>query len=191
MGELASAQVALVRASAFAGIVTGPAREDVLNASGNSGVELMMRILRNAESSGPAAVRGVSLSARGDELFSAVQRYLGQLESTQDLDAATDWQSKAERYRGRKEVIEELLNVLQNRSERTDIRAAVEIALFNVGVRHIGEAGDEVSFDPNRHQPIGSGIVPGEPAAIVEPGRCIGDQADAVVLVKARVQALR
>jgi hypothetical protein len=55
-------------------------------------------------------------------------------------------------------------------------------------VRQLGEAGEQVRFDVHAHRAETAGVLPDDPVVIAQPGRCLGDDADRVVLVKASVR---
>jgi hypothetical protein len=92
-----------------------------------------------------------------------------------------------QRYLGRKEVIQELLSLLSE-TETSDIpRAALDAALFNVGLRPLGVSGESATFNPHRHESSSPGIIRGDTTTIARPGWQVGDGEQAVVLEKAHV----
>ena len=143
--------------------------------------------LRLAESGDLASAKSMALLVQVDEVYRAVQQYLRSTPGASASSASPDRFLRHERYLGRKDIVQELLPVLDGVANPTALRDAVEVALFNVGVRPLGEAGELARFDPQRHQVDGEAAAPGEPVRVVRPGLAIGET-DGVVLRKAVVR---
>ncbi|MGH7515822.1 MAG: hypothetical protein ACREOQ_23220 [Gemmatimonadales bacterium] len=121
-------------------------------------------------------------------LYHAVQKYLGDLPSATDdpLDAP-ERAARLARYHGQRDLLMPLVEALESMPEAGPLRDAVEVAVFNAGVRRFGTVGETVAADFRLHDPVATGLLPGTPAILVRPGYRWGQEAEAV-LVKARIQ---
>jgi len=189
----ASIVVGLVRFSASVDSDSLPAR--ALAALPDGGRRLVeqaaVMALRRAEAQGGRGADSFVLVASGNDLYQAVQEYLRMLPlGTGRGDDSPERALRFERYLGRKEVIQGLLSALEMGTGEGPLRDAVEVALYNASVRPYCDVGQEVSFDTHSHEPEVPGIVPGDPVLVTRPGRRLGAEEDAIVLVKARVKPL-
>lgn len=74
-----------------------------------------------------------------------------------------------------------------NRAEDPDVRAGLARAMVALGLRPIGEVGDEVSFSGRLHVSDDS-LFKGDPAEIVAPGWVVADATGDRILQKAQVK---
>jgi len=140
--------------------------------------------LRTAGSGDQQRVTVLTLTGR--DLHLAVEAYLRGL----SRDAGGDSASGADviqRLNGKKDIITQILRAFE--AESIDSLGSVELqgALFNLGVRPLCAVGVETNFDNRRHQTFDPTLLPGDPAVIVSEGIQIGDGAESIVLVPARV----
>jgi hypothetical protein len=150
--------------------------------------QCILAALTRAEPDGGMSVGSAIIPAQGDELYQAVQNYLAKLTSTTQGSDSITRVEKVERYQGRRDVIESLLPVLEGRVTEDRIRDVLEASLFNVGLRAFGEPGDLVDFDFRFHRSDSPQVVPGDQVKVVQPGRKLGEEENAIVLSKALVE---
>lgn len=157
-------------------------------ASSQSIEHAILAVLQQAESDSASSVRNLALVVRGDEMYRAVQEYLRRLPVGAAGMNSPERALRLERYLGRKEVIQGLLSALHDVGEEGPLRDAMEVALFNVGVRPYGDSGEETRFDPDAHETKTSGVLPGDRVIVTQSGRRLGGQEDGIVLVRAQVR---
>jgi len=116
-----------------------------------------------------------------------IQGYLETLPVGGGDDVPAERSVHYQRYRGRKEVIQEILPLLTEADTPDIPRSALDAALFNMGVRPLGVSEGTDTFDIHRHEPIAPGIIPGDAVKVVRLGWQLGDGEDAVILERARV----
>lgn len=132
---------------------------------------------------------GLSLACLSvSDLQGVVEKYLDQLPDDRSSEAPEDRASRYARYAGRREVVESLLPLLYNIPSRDREHELVEAALFNAGVRPLGDVDEVVAFDEFLHQPVGQPALPSELVSIESPGWVLGSGQARIVMVKARVR---
>ncbi len=151
----------------------------------------VLRALTSGEQDDRLVKGGMALVVEGDELYDAVQEYLRHLPvGGSGGDVSPERALRFERHRAQKEIVEGLVSAIQTEAEPGPLRDAVEVVLFNAGVRRYSDPGDEVLFDAHLHEPMTAGILPGDRVAVLEHGHRLGGQQDGLVLVKAKVTLL-
>lgn len=149
----------------------------------------VLKALRRAQAIRPESSSTFVFVVRGDEVYRAVQRFLDDLPLSAVAQEETPERARRwERFVGRREVVQELVSALEDLRDDASLRDAVEVALFNAGVRVYGAPGERVLFDARYHEPLEPGIVPGDPVVVTRPGRKIGEEAEGIVVVKAKVR---
>ena len=146
----------------------------------------VLAVLRAAEEG--RASETVPVVASVDDLYEAAQDYLRTLPTGGGSDTEpAERSARYQRYIGRKEVIQELLPILERLSDGR-ARSELDAALFNVGLRPLGVSEGYDKFDTHRHEATTPGIVPGDTVIIARPGWQLGDGEGAIVLSRARVK---
>jgi len=123
------------------------------------------------------------------ELHDIVHDHLKSLTvASADSSAPAERSSQYERHLGKKEVLDKVISALDQSTDDESLREELDVTLFNLGVRPLGNVGATTEFDSRLHEAEESGIVPGAEVEIVEPGRSLGKDEDALVLSKAIVR---
>jgi len=126
---------------------------------------------------------------RGGELHRVLQDYLRKLPiGARGREQSPERALRYERYQGSKEVIEQVLLALEEPLDEGGLSDALEVALFNSGVRPLGVVGEHVSFDIHAHEAETPGVVPGDPVIVTRAGRYLGEPGGGLVLTKAKVR---
>jgi hypothetical protein len=146
-------------------------------------------VLRQMEENRSSSDAETVLVVLGKEVHGAVQEYLRKLPTGANTGQESPERAfRFERFKGSKEVIDQVLLAMEEPLEDKGLRDALEVALFNCGVRPLGTVGERVSFDPHVHEAETAGVVPDEPAIVTHPGRYLGDRKDGLVLAKAKIR---
>jgi hypothetical protein len=106
---------------------------------------------------------------------------------TKTGDDSPDRGSRFQRYQGRREVIEQVLNALDSSADHDRIRDTLEAALFNLGVRSLEKADATVAFNFREHESDTPGTMDGDPVTVLSPGRVLGDADTRILLMRAKV----
>lgn len=140
----------------------------------------------------PSSQSGACISVLSAvQLHDIVHSHLKSLASfSSDTAAPADRSSKYERHLGRKEVLDKVLAALHESTDHVSLRHLLEVALFNLGVRPLGNVGDRTKFEARLHEAEESGIVPGDMIEIVDAGRCFAKGDETFVLTKAKVRGI-
>jgi hypothetical protein len=158
-------------------------------AAGRATERATVHVLQKVEGDLSSHLADATLSVRGGELYRTVQEYLRRLPvGTRRGEDSPERALRYERYLGSKQVIEQVLAALDEPLDEGGLRDALEVALFNCGVRSLGNLNERLSFDAHAHEADTAGVLPGDLVTVIRPGRCLGDGEERVVLVKARVQ---
>ena len=129
------------------------------------------------------------VAIQSHDLYHTVQEYLANLQAgTSKGDETPERATRYQRYLGRKEAIEQVLQALHSSSADGGIRDTLEAALYNLGVRSLGTIGATASFNFREHESDTPGTTDGESVVIISAGRILGDANDRIVLVRAKVQ---
>jgi len=152
-------------------------------------MQLASRMLSEVEED-PSSQCGVCVSALSAiQLHDIVHRHLNSLATaSSNTSGPADRSSKYERHLGKKEVLDKVLNALVESADAESLRESLEVALFNLGVRPLGNVGDRTKFESRLHDCQESGVVPGDVVEIITAGRCLGKGEELLVLVKAKVR---
>ena len=151
----------------------------------------ILRVLQDDDTSSRDATQTI-FTITGRELHWLLQQHLNRVPQNTIADGVPhNLAAKHERYLGSKEVIVQVLNALDEVPASGALPDALEVALFNCGVRALGDVGATTQFNPHWHQADAPGILSGEPVVIARPGRMLGRQDDGVVLRKAIVRRAR
>jgi hypothetical protein len=156
--------------------VNGRARDRIASVLRNTGVSV-------ARSTVPFPI--VSFP---EGIEAAVSDYVARLSTAVNSEVPLATSAIVERYTGRREVIEELLPLLEV-EDALEIRAGLDAVLFNVGVRPLCTVGDTVPFDPRLHQSKDA-VSPAQSVRVSHAGWALGDNDEQIVLSKARVETL-
>ncbi|MCA0375677.1 MAG: hypothetical protein LCH84_08410 [Gemmatimonadetes bacterium] len=119
-------------------------------------------------------------------LVTVIRDYLEDLPiggGAEPMDRGTRYQ----RFLGQKDVLQEILQTLAATGPDGDLRQAIDISLFNLGVRPLAEVSSTTQFDPSRHESRSSGVVPGDPVRVMSAGAQLGEAESGIILVKAGV----
>jgi hypothetical protein len=187
----ASVVLGLLRLCAIADPSSLPAKTlaALPTASGTVTERAILVALQRAESETVSSTRGFAFVVRGVELYRAVQEYLRRLPVAAGGGRESPERAlRFERHMARKEVIQGLISVLQEVADKGALRDAIEVVLFNTGVREYGDRGQEVAFDVHWHEPETGGVLPGDPVVVTRVGRRLGGEEDGIVLIKAMVK---
>jgi hypothetical protein len=123
------------------------------------------------------------------EVCATVAQHLRRLPSRPSLGQDSPERAlRFERHLGSKQVLEHVLAALEEPLGENTLRDALEVALFNCGVRPIGEVGEQVQFDAHSHEAEAHGVVLGDSVVITHPGRCLGEGDEQLVLIKAKIR---
>lgn len=142
--------------------------------------------LRFAESGDQTLTESTVILIQARELYHAVQEYLRTMPGVAGAPASPARSARHERYLGRRDVVQELLPILEGDADPKAAKDAIEVSLFNVGVRALGDNGEVTKFDPHRHQAEGTAAAPGDVVRIIRPGWILGET-DGVILKRAVV----
>lgn len=128
------------------------------------------------------------LTVGPDELSQAVNQFIGGL----PVGAGSELESmergpRYHRFQGRRDVIQLVVTALGDIEAGVAPVQALEVALFNAGVKELGELGQEVAFDSRLHETASPGVTPGARVRILRIGRVLGEGETAMVIVKAGV----
>jgi len=152
----------------------------------------ILQVLQKMEEDCTSGVGDVPLVVLAKELHEAVQEHVRRLPTgTSRADDSPERALRFERYRGSKEVIEQILHAMEAPIEASALRDALEVSLFNCGVRPLGEAGEQVHFDVNVHEAETSAVLVGDAVVISHVGRSLGEGQERLVLRKAKVRPVR
>jgi hypothetical protein len=151
----------------------------------------VVRVLESLETGTQAAGQDTTFVLRGTEIKRAVQGFLRRLPASTDAaDGSPERTMRVERYLGSKQVIDQLLIAMEEASDEGGLRDAIEVALFNCGVRPLAKVGEQVRFNPREHESEAPGVLPAEAVVVTTPGRRLGSLEDGFVLVKARTRSV-
>jgi hypothetical protein len=151
----------------------------------------LLQVLKKGEQDRSSNAPDSALVLLGQELYGAIQEYLRNLHV--GTDTGQESQERAlrfERFHGSKQVIEQVLLAMGEPLDESGLRDALEVALFNCGVRPLENVGAEVAFDVHLHEAETSGVFPDDPVVVTHSGRCVGDRNDGLVLIKAKVRPI-
>jgi hypothetical protein len=140
--------------------------------------------LRLREDGNPATEDESPWVVNGATLYASVQRYLRALPVLGSSDVDPERRLQLERYLGRKEVLVGLLEAMEGSGDDRGIRDSVEVALFNAGVRQLGNTGDEAAFDVQLHETTISGVMQGDRVLVETVPRVIGSGESRIVIKK-------
>ena len=127
----------------------------------------------------------------GKELLQVIQDYLKQLHIGTDTGQESPERAlRLERYMGSKQVIELVLSAMAESNDEGELRDSLEVALFNCGVRPLGNIGDEVPFDVHSHEAEVPGVLPDDPVIVTCPGRLLGENNEGYVILKAKIRPI-
>lgn len=159
-------------------------------AAAGDGVRLAaLRALQRAEHGTAGADSEFVFVLRAEDLYSVLQEYLRTLPvGTSTGQESPERALRYERHVGSKMVLDQVIAALDDVPGETELHDAVEVALFNSGVRPLGRVGERVSFDVHAHRATEAGVFPGDAVVIVEQGRVLGEADNRMVLVKAKVR---
>lgn len=90
-------------------------------------------------------------------------------------------------HRAEVEVLRRIVEALSAPGGESMLRGRLEAAMYNIGVREIGVAGERVEFDSRFHLAAEGGILQGDLVQIKEIGYIYGEMPDGDVLARARV----
>lgn len=165
----------------------------------NSSVELTLRksaaaianfSARRMEENPAAPQSSAFLTLRGGELAVVLRGHMESMPSAQtSYEDVSDGKTQYQRYLGQRDILNDLVNLLDEAEEGVDLRVDLEVLLINSGVSPIGESGVLAKFDPRIHRSITSGVLPGDEVEIVRTGHQFGFEAEAIVLSKAVTKA--
>lgn len=187
---VASFVIALIRLSLLAG-GKAPVGSQLAEAAGRTSGEAVRRVLREIEGDRSSSAAGTVLVLVGDELYGWVQDYLRRLPVGRRTGAESPERAlRYERYLGIRMSLEQILSAMDEPLEEGQLRDAIEVALFNCGLRPIGVVGKQGVFDPNSHEPETPGVLPGDSVIFTRAGRRLGDEVEGLVLRKARVRGI-
>jgi hypothetical protein len=148
----------------------------------------ILHVLQKGEESRASSNPETAFVVFGKELYRAIQDYLRRLHVGTDTGQESPERAlRFERYQGSKQVIEQVLLAMEESLDERGLRDALEVALFNCGVRPLGNVGEEVRFDVHVHEAETPGILPDDLVVVTHSGWCLGNQQDPLVLVKAKV----
>jgi hypothetical protein len=123
------------------------------------------------------------------ELYEVFQEFLRHLPTTSASGEETpERRLRAERYAAQVEVLSSVIEALDSTTDGDSLREELEIALFNLNVRSIGNLGEVVPYDPEIHSTVEHGAIQGDAVRIVSPGWILGDGDHRRVIRKAEVQ---
>jgi len=142
-------------------------------------------LLRSSD--GKTQTKKLPVVVMSDVLHESIQSYLQHLPSGEADSGTLGRAARFQRYMGRKEVIQEVLPLLDKQNSAPPTLEELDAALFNVGLRPLGMSEGSDTFASHRHEPLTPGIVPGDQVRVVRPGWQLGDGEDAIVLRKAEV----
>jgi len=164
-------------------------QDRLAQAVGRATERATLRVLQKVEADLESGAANTPLSVLGNELHRAVQEYVRRLRvGTRQWEDSPERALRYERHLGSKRVIQQVLAALDEHLDENCLRDALEVALFNSGVRALGSVNERVSFNTQVHQAEVPGILPGDPVIVTRSGRCLGDDEDRLVLVKTRVR---
>jgi hypothetical protein len=154
----------------------------------------ILSLLQTAEAGTPSDLAAI-FAVGPHDLYAIFQEYLRRLPGAgrgggggEASDTPTDRSARLERHRGRKDVIAKVVAAMEDaHGDGNALRDGLEVALFNCGVRPLGEPGHRVQFDPHVHQTGAAGVAPGDPVIVERAGRRIGEGEDTLVIAKAIV----
>ncbi|MFC1791216.1 hypothetical protein ACFL0I_01965 [Gemmatimonadota bacterium] len=152
---------------------------------------LLVTALRQWET-GDDRLPRIAIGIDADSLYQAVHEHLSNLPSAREGPTdSPERGARYERFKGRREVLEEILAALEEEPHESPLRDAIEVALFNSGVRDVGLPGQEVLFDSAVHRVARGGTLPGDPVRVLTAGRSIGEGEDRLILRKAEVEPVQ
>jgi hypothetical protein len=191
--EIASLVVA---GAAIAALGLSPALAEVLEDGDTETVlevsrDLVGTALGRWETGGQTSTQ-IAIGTDANGMYQAVQDHLSRLPRAQEgLDDSPERGARYERFKGRREVLEEILSALEEEPQESPLRDAIEVALFNCGVREVAPPGQDVPFDSAYHRASTGGVLPGDLVRVLTPGRCIGEREERLILRKADVEAVQ
>ena len=145
-------------------------------------------LLRSSD--GKTWTKKLAVVVMSDVLHESIQSYLQHLPSGGADSSTLERAARFQRYMGRKEVIQEVLPLLDKKDGVPPTLQELDAALFNVDLRPLGMSDGIDTFASRRHEPLTPGIVPGDQVKIVRSGWQLGEGEDAIVLRKADVAAV-
>lgn len=184
----ASLVVGIIHLSLLTGADVGASNKDsnLAVATATLAKKAALLVLRAHEAQQPMSA---AIVIQSHDLYHAVQEYLSQLHTgTKTVDGPPDRASRFQRYQGRREVIEQVLDALDSSADHDRIRDTLEAALFNLGVRSLEKADTTVTFNFREHESDTPGTLDGDPVTVLSPGRFLGDADARIVLVRAKVR---
>jgi hypothetical protein len=191
--DVAPMVLGLIRHAAAA-VPDGAAANALRPMAGHVGVtteELIRQSLIGSELSAGLAGPNVLVTVGSHELGRAARAFIEGLPvgAEGEFDSAERAQ-RYHRYQGRRDVIRLVVTASNDIKSGADPGQALEVALFNSGVRDLGANGEVVEFNPRLHQPLAAGLLPGIPVRVVQPGRTLGEEVGGLVIAKALVDLL-
>ena len=187
---VASFVLALIRLCLLAG-GKPPVGSQLAEATGRTAGEAVRRVLREIEGDRSSPAAGTVLVLVGDELYGWVQDYLRRLPVGRRSGAESPERAlRYERYLGIRTSLQQILSAMDEPLEEGQLRDAIEVALFNCGLRPIGAVGEQGVFDPHSHEAETPGVLSGDSVIITRAGRRLGDEVEGLVLRKARVRGI-
>jgi hypothetical protein len=188
--DVAPMVLGLVRHAAAA-VPDGPAANALRPMAGHVGAtteELIRASLISSELPAGLAGPNVLVTVGSHELGRAARAFIEGLPVgvEGEFDSAERAQ-RYHRYQGRRDVIRLVVTASDDIKSGADPGQALEVALFNAGVRDLGANGEVVEFNPRLHQPLAAGLVPGILVRVVQPGRALGEEVSELVIAKAVV----
>jgi hypothetical protein len=110
------------------------------------------------------------------ELYEVLQDYLRHLPAgSSSGQESPERRIIAERYAAKVEVLNGVIEALETAGHADSLREELEIALFNLGVRPLGEVGEIVSYDPDVHSAPAGDAMRNDLVRIASPGWIFGD----------------
>lgn len=121
-------------------------------------------------------------------LAEIIRTYLNALPISGNTESSSmDRATRYQRFLGQREVLQEMLMALAADGSDGGLRQALEVSLFNLGVRPIEEIGSTIFFQPSHHEAKEEGVVAGDRVRVVSAGARLGVEANSLVLRKAGV----
>lgn len=158
---------------------------DALNALNEEhGAERVLASLREREDSSSNSSSDAIL-VQASSLYETVQRYLEGLPGGGGEAVGPERATRNAEIKGRLAVVRELIDSLDDLGASPEAEA-IEIALYNVGVREFGALGETLEFDPARHR-CDLSVVPGDDVVIRRSGRRLGDDPDLAIIIERAV----
>jgi hypothetical protein len=162
---------------------------DIASAVADASVEFADLVLQHTEEDVTSNYGSCYLVLRGAELHTIAHRFLRSLASGASEEQSLNSRSTLyERHLGQKEVLEHMVNALDQTDDDKHLRGQLEVALFNAGVRPLGQVGEIEPYDFRLHKAESSQFQKGDSVRIVKAGRGIGQGPEILVLSKALVE---